>query len=220
MTTYDVFVDPVTEKLIVNGNFMPGSIAVKIPNEKKVAQFTSYFLHKADIEAGIDYLTGISLNNHIKVNEGLFIAALTMLMKCFQSSESRGQLNEDAFKKFAPEVAECFDKYKNWRNKHFVHDVNSMIETTAFLLIAPEPCEEIFGGDPSVVWNRVPVDYLVESRSLYNVMQCVWQFIVSKIDEIGTSIHADYRDKSKDELLQFERANIKLATTISPEQKR
>ncbi|MCI8382612.1 MAG: hypothetical protein HFI07_12650 [Lachnospiraceae bacterium] len=85
MTTYDVFLDPVTNGLVVNGNIMPGSTAVKIPNDKKAAQFTSYFLHKADIEAGIDYLTGISINNHPKVNEGLFIAALTMLMKCFQS---------------------------------------------------------------------------------------------------------------------------------------
>lgn len=85
MTTYDVFLDPVTNGLVVNGNIMPGSTAVKIPNDKKAAQFTSYFLHKADIEAGIDYLTGISINNHPKVNEGLLIATLTMLMKCFQS---------------------------------------------------------------------------------------------------------------------------------------
>jgi len=40
MTTYDVFLDPVANKPVVNGNIMPGSTAVKIPNDKKASQYT------------------------------------------------------------------------------------------------------------------------------------------------------------------------------------
>lgn len=220
MQDYRIFEDPQNHQFIVEGNIVPDSIAVQLPDSPLKNQFVSYFLHKADIETGIDFLNCISLNNHVRANEGLFAAALSMLIKCFQSAESRIAIDENAFKKFAPDMADGFDKYKAWRNKHFIHDVNGMTETTAFLLVAPESHSETFGGSPSVVWIKVPVNYIVEGRTLYEIMQSVWKYCVFKIDQLGDKIAEQYKDKTRDELLSLERANLKLATLENPTQKR
>lgn len=220
MQEYQIFEDPQNHQFIIEGNIVPGSIAVELPDGKLKNQFVSYFLHKADIEAGIDFLNCISLNNHVRANEGLFTAALSMLIKCFQSAESRVMIDENAFKRYAPNAADDFDKYKAWRNKHFIHDENSMIETTAFLLVAPESHIELFGGLPSVVWHKAPINYIAEGHILYEVMQSVWKFCASKIDQLGEKITGQYKDKTRDELLLLKRANIKLATLKNPTQKR
>lgn len=220
MQDYYVYEDPYNRKLVVEGNIVPGSIAVQLPDSKIKNQYISYFLHKADIEAGIDFLNCVSLNNHVRANEGLFTAALSIAIKCFQYAESRIAIDEAAFKKYAPNIANDFEKYKAWRNKHYIHDVNSMLEATSFLLIAPKSHPETFGGAPSVVWHKAPIDYIAESRTLYEVMQNVWRFCVSKIDELGDKIIKQYKEKTRDELLLLERANIQLATLENPTQKR
>ena len=100
--------------VVIQGDFIPGSIAVNIPDSnKKKRQFISLFLNKKDIERGIDYLNCISLNNHPIANEGLFISALAMFAKCFVSSESRTGLDKDGFKKFSPQSVKLFDQYES-----------------------------------------------------------------------------------------------------------
>lgn len=220
MQNYRIIQDPQNHQFIVEGNIVPGSIPVQLPDSPLKNQFVSYFLHKADIETGIDFLNCISLNNHVRANEGLFTAALSMLIKCFQSAESRVAIDEKAFKKYAPDMAGDFARYKAWRNKHYIHDVNGMIETTAFLLIAPESHPETFGGLPSVVWNKVSINYVAESRILYEVMQSVWKFCVFKIDRLGDKIMEEYKNKPRDKLLLLQTANIKLATLEDPTQTR
>lgn len=220
MQNYQIFEDPQNHQFIVEGNIVPGSIAVQLPDGHIKNQFISYFLHKVDIETGIDFLNCISLNNHIRANEGLFTAALSILIKCFQFTESRVAIDENAFRRYAPCMADDFARYKAWRNKHYIHDVNSMVEATAFLLVAPESHPETFGGPPSVVWVKAPINYVVEGHVLYEVMQSVWKFCVSKIDQLGDKITEQYKGKTRDELLLLERANIKLATLENPTQKR
>lgn len=220
MIEYEVTENKELGGYIVKGNIIPGSIAVQLPDSPIKRQFVSYFLHKADIEAGIGFLNCISLNNHIRANEGLFTAALSMLIKCFYPAESRSAIDEAAFKRFAPSMTVDFDKYKAWRDKHYIHDVNSMVETTAFLLVAPGSHQETFGGLPSVVWNKFPIDYISESSALRIVMQNVWRFCVFNIDKYGERIAEQYKDKTREELLLWERANIKLATLENPTQKR
>lgn len=209
----------------IEGNILPGSKAVKIPTNtvkqrKLQQQFVSLFLNKADIEAGIDYLNCISLNNHIRANEALFVAALSVYYKCFQNSGARIALNEAAFKHFSPQFSDEYDRFKNWRNKHYIHDENSMIQTCAFLLVAPVDSQEKFGGPPSVVWNKVSVDYLREGRILYNMMQETWRFIIKRIDEIGDFILGECVKFSREELLTLDEVQIEIATPDHPEQKR
>lgn len=79
MIEYKVLADDPQKGLVVQGNFAPGSIPVNIPHSNpKRKQYISLFLNLRDIEAGIDYLQCISPNNHLRINEGLFISALAL----------------------------------------------------------------------------------------------------------------------------------------------
>ena len=219
MLEYNTWLDP--QKVVIQGDFVPGSKAVNIPDSsKKKIQFISLFLNKKDIERGIDYLNCISLNNNSVANEGLFISALAMFAKCFVNSKSRIGLDKDGFKKFSPQSSELFDRYDAWRNKHFLHDENRMTEAIAFLLVSPEGSESVFGGPPSVVWNSAPINYVQEGRKLERLLQEIWKYVVERIDKQGNSIEEDYCDCTREELLAFGDPPFKLATTQDPEKKR
>ena len=72
MVEYKVTIDN-QNGIVIQGDFVPGSIAVNIPDEnKKKKQFISLFLNKKDIERGIDYLNCISLNNQSQTKACLF----------------------------------------------------------------------------------------------------------------------------------------------------
>lgn len=225
MLNYEVSQDEANGCFIVRGRILPGSKPVEIPinnakQENLKKQFISFFLHKKDVEIGINYLDCISLNNHPRANEGLFVGALSAYFKCFQNCDARIAINEDAFKRNFPQVADHFDRFKQWRNKHYLHDENGMTQTCAFLLIAPEGNPEKFGGPPSVVWNSVGVDYIDEGHCLRSVMQATLNFIVGRIDAVGNEIEKEVENLTKSELLALKEAHIELATTNSPEQKR
>lgn len=225
MLNYEVSQDEANGCLIVRGEILPGSKPVEIPinntkQENLEKQFISFFLHKKDVEIGINYLDCISLNNHPRANEGLFVGALSVYFKCFQNCDARIAINEDAFKRNFPQVADHFERFKQWRNKHYLHDENGMTQTCAFLLIAPEDNPEKFGGPPSVVWNSVGVDYINEGHCLRSVMQATLNFIVGRIDSVGNEIEKEVENLTKSELLALKEAHIELATTNSPEQKR
>lgn len=225
MLNYEVSQDEANGCLIVRGEILLGSKPVEIPinnakQENLKKQFISFFLHKKDVEIGINYLDCISLNNHPRANEGLFVGALSVYFKCFQNCDARIAINEDAFKRNFPQVADHFDRFKQWRNKHYLHDENGMTQTCAFLLIAPGDNPEKFGGPPSVVWNSVGVDYINEGHCLRSVMQATLNFIVGRIDSVGNEIEKEVENLTKSELLALKEAHIELATTNSPEQKR
>lgn len=225
MLNYEVSQDEANGCFIVRGGILPGSKPVEIPinnakQENLKKQFISFFLHKKDVEIGINYLDCISLNNHPRANEGLFVGALSVYFKCFQNCDARIAINEDAFKRNFPQVADCFDRFKQWRNKHYLHDENGMTQTCAFLLIAPEDNPAKFGGPPSVIWNSAGVDYINEGQSLRGVMQATLDFIVGRIDAVGNEIEKEVENLTKSELLALKEAHIELATTNSPEQKR
>lgn len=220
MIEYTLRIDP-QNGVVIQGDFTPGSIAVSIPDSnKKKRQFISLFLNKIDIERGIDYLNCVSLNNHIIANEGLFVSALAMFAKCFVSSKSRTGLDKEGFKKFSPQFAVLFDKYDAWRNKHFLHDENSMTEAIAFLLVSPEKSSDVFGGPPSVVWNSIQVNYIQESKQLENLLQEIREYTIYLIDKQGTSIKNDYCNKTREELLELGEPSFVLATANTPEKAR
>ncbi len=220
MIEYKVQIDP-QNNIIIQGDFAPGSIAVNIPDtNKKKKQFVSLFLNKKDIEHGIEYLRCISNVNPHYVNEGLFIAGLSMFAKCFVATTVRTALDKEGFKIFSHSVSDLFTRYDEWRNKHFMHDENRMTEAMAFLLISPEDDENIFGGPPSVVWNSVQIDYIQEGRQLEFLLHKIWDYIAHEIDKKGDCIANDYCNCSREELLKYGKPPVKLATTEEPGKKR
>lgn len=205
MIDYKVSANNITGNIMVEGPFPEGSIAVKFPDhERKQKQYCSLFVHKASVESAIDTLRCISADKPIIVNQALFVFSLTNLMKCFQSSKKFAMIDETKFSKFAPQIYPDYEQFKEWRNKYFIHEENSMIEATAFLVVAPEGHKTVLGGPASVVWKRVLVDYISEGRRLEAVLQEVWKFIIQEIDTIGEVFNREYGMKSRDEVMAYD----------------
>ena len=145
---------------------------------------------------------------------------IALSAKCFVTSESRIGLDKQGFKKYSPQSKPIFDRYDAWRNKHFLHDENSMTEAIAFLLVSPAGSENVFGGSPSVVWNSVQVNYLQEGKQLESLLQEIRKYIMSSIDKKGDSIAQEYCNCTREELLSFGEPPFKIATTKDPQKKR
>lgn len=214
MVEYKVLADDPQNGLIIQGDFIPGSTPVNIPHsDPKRKEYISLFLNLRDIDAGIDYLQCISLNNHPRINEGLFISALAAFAKCFGKSNARISLKRATFKGRFPQFADLFDDYISWRNKHFIHDDGLMTSATAFLLVTPNEYNDIFGGPPSVIWRIKPIDYIEESRRLENLLQVVRGYIIDDIDKLGDSIDEEYHRYSREQLLAFDEPELQLIST-------
>lgn len=217
MNRLRVTADPRTHTFIVEGDFVPGSTPVNIPaDDENRFEFISLFLHKRDIDFSQNYLNCISMDKNIYINQALFIASLSGLMKCFQYSAACQKLDIEDFKAKNPDIASEFVKFKDWRNKHYLHDENSMTETTALLFVAPEGHDQTLGGLPSVIWNSVQVDYVEDVQKLRDVLKTVSQYIVCRIDEVGQRIIERYKDKTREELLTLGNANIRLCSIAEP----
>ncbi len=218
MIDYKVSIDRERDCFIVNGPFDADAVPVGIPNDNPNRKlFVDLFLHKADIERGIDFLKCISIDKDITVNEGLFIAGLNNCMKCFKYSKSRSKLDKTAVFAENEELRERFVEFERMRDKHFDHDESGMLQATAFLLVYPTG-ERVFGGPPSVVWNRVMFDYYIAGQRLQEVMQYTWRFLCTEIDKIGCLVEDAYSSYSREDLMALETAKIELASSNSKRQ--
>ena len=218
MIDYKVYCDPVNKQFFIESDdIVEGSVAVDIPDsDSRKNQFISLFLHKADVEEGLRFLYCISTCNHALVNQALFMSALSNMVKCFQGTLVCKQLDEKRFIKECPIAGKEFERFKSWRNKHFIHDENNMREAIAFLIVAPEGHEHTLGGPPSVVWNRVAIDYLKEGRKLEGLMEELLQYIRKRIDDMGKSMLDEYNARRREELLSYGMPKIELATASEP----
>ena len=95
MIDYRVTYDKENNNFIVDGPFLPNAVPVEIPFENPQRKpFIDLFLHKADIDRGIDFLDCIAPSNNTTLNEALFIAGLNNCMKCFKYSKSRTKIEK------------------------------------------------------------------------------------------------------------------------------
>lgn len=200
-------------KLIMHGNFAQGSILVNIPEEDPSRlEYISFFIHKSSIEFGIDCLHCISLDNHQIINKALFLSALTSLIKCFQKSNKYILLYENQFRKVIPPHTFLeYERFKDLRNKHYIHEENNMTEATAFLFVSPEGSDTVMGGLPSVVFTKAELDIISESKKLEEVMQEAWKFVANSIDKIGDHFLQKYGKESRETLLSYGSPQFKLA---------
>lgn len=210
---YQVSIDKESGKFIVKGPFDVNSMPVEIPEDNpNREQFIDLFLHKADIEQGIDFLRSISIDKDNTINEGLFIAGLNNCMKCFKYSNARSKLDKKIVFSDNEQMMEQFVEFEKMRDKHFDHDESGMLQATAFLVVCSNG-ERIFGGPPSVVWNRAMLDYYVAGQGLQEVMQFTWRFVCKEIDDIGNLIETTYKDFSRESLIRLQAPQIKLASS-------
>ena len=188
------------------------SVPIEIPKDNPLREkFIDMFLHKADIERGIEFLQCISNDKNITVNEGLFIAGLNNCMKCFKYSNARNKLVKQEVFAQSEEMRKGFLEFEQMRDKHYDHDENGMLQAVSFLLINEDE-GPLFSGPPSVVWNRVQLNYYLAGQKLQQIMFYILQYVEKEIDSIGNHIVEDYKNVSKEELLKYSDAKIILAS--------
>ena len=203
-------------KYHVFGPFDENAIPLEIPSDNPYKNhFVDLFLHKADIDRGIQFLELISADNDIAINEALFIAGLNNCMKCFKRSKSRNKLDKHIVFKDSETKLEEFIKFETFRDKHYDHDENGMVQTTAFMLVSFTEVGTFY-GQPSVVWNRIKLDFPSYGLRLCNIMYTVQKYLCDQIDEIGRLIMAEYKGIPSDRFLSWKRARLKPATETSP----
>lgn len=206
MTDYEVIVSD--DGLIIKGKFSPDSIPVEIPDDDPNRKYyIDLFLHKADIERGIEFLKHMSKELDEIINEGLFIAALNNCMKCFKYSRARSSLDKTIVFKGNDEFNSNFQELEKMRDKHFDHDENGMLQALAFLLVRPDENNK-FGGPPSVVWNKTIIDYFIYGEKLLNIMIYIKVFIEKEIDRVGDLILNTYLKYSSKELCNFKKSKM------------
>lgn len=204
------------DKFHVFGPFNANAVPLEIPSgnpHKK--HYIDLFLHKADIDRGIQFLNFISEDNDTTVNEALFIAGLNNCMKCFKRSKSRCKLDKQTVFGSSQDQLNEFVYFEVLRDKHYDHDENGMFQTIAFLLTYPTE-NGFFLGNPSVVWNRIKLDFFSQGQRLKKIMDIVLSYLRKEIDDTGRLIISDYKGITADELLGWRPAKLKPATNTSP----
>lgn len=208
MINYQVTFDKENNRFLVEGPFAENAIPVEIPMDNPQRKdFIDLFLHKADIDRGIDFLQRICSMNDTTLNEALFVAGLNNCMKCFKKSKSRTKLDKVEVFSDNQRLYDIFVMFETMRDKHYDHDENGMLQATAFLLVCSDG-ERLFGGPPSVVWHRVKLDYCLVGQMLQEVMLFVQQHLCHKIDTIGKAIERAYVNLPREALLELQTAQI------------
>ncbi|MBO5071123.1 MAG: hypothetical protein J6C37_12335 [Roseburia sp.] len=208
MINYQVTFDKENNRFLVEGPFAENAIPIEIPMDNPQRKhFIDLFLHKADIDRGIDYLQRICATNDTTLNEALFVAGLNNCMKCFKYSKSRTKLDKVEVFSGNQRLYDNFIMFETMRDKHYDHDENGMLQATAFLLVCSDG-ERLFGGTPSVVWRRAKLDYCLVGQMLQEVMLFVQQHLCQKIDTVGKMIERAYVNLPRETLLELQTAHI------------
>lgn len=204
------------DKYHVFGPFEENTVALEIPSDNPYKKkYIDLFLHKADIDRGIQFLNLISDRNNTTVNEALFIAGLNNCIKCFKRSNSRSKLDKHVIFGNNPNHLDEFVYFEILRDKHYDHDENGMLQTTAFLITYPTE-NGFFFGQPSVVWNRIKLDFYSCGQRLNHLMSIVLNYLSAESEKTSRLIMSEYRGITADELQNWNPAQLKPATDTSP----
>lgn len=102
-------------------------------------------LHRRDLKFAEGCLTAINDVSDLTIRKALWFTAICHLMKCFGDHESRFSLSPNKVYNNHRDAIECFEFFKNLRNKHLIHDENSYMQ-----------------GIPCAVLNKREAAYKIE----------------------------------------------------------
>ena len=134
MEQYDI---TVTDNEIFSPNFPNAEKIIQIDDHPLAQRLADLSLHRDDILFAEQCLGKINLVPDPIIQHSLFFSASICFYKCFGNNKSRFSLDQKKIyrKKLNNGVIvkdsdglEIFEFYKNVRNKHLVHDENSLSE--------------------------------------------------------------------------------------------
>lgn len=164
------------------------------PNKKI---FIDLVLHQSDLKIAYEYLSLISTDQNIAINEALFVASLNHCIKCFKRSKSRDKLVKEEVFKNESKLLNWFSRFECVRDKHYVHDENGMLQPIATMLVSEKDNSNISVFRPWVIWNRERLDFIQEAIQLKEVTEYIMAFIQKRLDLLAKEIVPYFVEKLK-----------------------
>lgn len=184
----------------------PDALKVITLNSKLSEQISSYALHKYDLNICLELLININQvdSNHAQLREALYHFAIVTFAKCFRQSKSRIQLNEKTVYKAEPkEALEAFGYFLDLRNKHIVHDENSLSQCIPGAVLNKRESDQKIAK--VVCFNAVGLTLSQENYSnLHMLVSKASEWVESKFDEICMQITNDLEQVDYDDLFKME----------------
>ncbi len=110
-------------------------VQIETPLSRRISDLA---LHKVDLHFALECLDAITNadDEPSLTSRALWSSAIVSYFKCFGSSKSRFQLNaRTIYKTESPIAMEVFNYFLNMRNKHYVHDENSHMQSVPGAII-------------------------------------------------------------------------------------
>lgn len=171
-------------------------------------------LHKMDLETAKGFLEAINdpFSNPRLIQTALWCSAIVHYFKCFGDSGARFQLSAKAIYKNEPVVAlEVFDFFKGLRNKHYVHDENSYMQSIPSAVIngkeKPYKIEKII-----CLSTRAEVLSQENYSNLTLLINKAREWVVAEFDTCCTLLTVELEKLSHEELINLPNAAYKAPT--------
>ena len=172
------------------------------PIDKKSKRLAHLALHKQDLEFSKECLEAIKFNQYNPIRNSLWISALIYYCKCFGSSKSRCN-RLDGKKIYHDKLAlENFKFIKNIRNKHYVHDENSLHQSYPGAIInGPEDKIQI----EKIITFVATTDFFGQEvySSLCRLVDEAIAFVESEYDKLSKIITGDLEKMPSSQLMSM-----------------
>jgi len=189
--------------------FPDGLKVVKL-HDKLAKRASDLALHKDDLEFAEQCLNRISDTPGIDsfLQETLWRCAIIHFTKCFGNSAARSQLSAKPIFSRDKTAVLCFEYFKTLRNKHFIHDENSYMQSHVGAIIN--------GGNKSykvekIVCSSIAAQTFNETnlRNLKLLIIETHKHVIGQLDEIFVLLTKQLEAKTYSELISMPNLQFK-----------
>ena len=181
---------------------------VRIENfisEHILKQMRSYRFSQFDLNNALNLLEQIKFNEQEEMigddAVNIYYLAVSLYIKCFQSSESRIKLEEDRIYKNDQTSKINYKYLKDLRNKHIMHDVNGFFD----VIFVAGINENNHVHKVEVLAGYVQETIFVNKNEIEAVKKSIiiaLQWVAEQYEKLAKKIKADLQTKSYEELLE------------------
>jgi hypothetical protein len=200
MENIEIELDGTTFKI----NGLPDAVKVISLTKNQARRLTDMALHQHDLNLAKEALLEIGKIENFResrVADLLWRAAVIHCVKCFTPAAARGQLSPQKILKSEPsEALDAFQYFLNLRNKHFIHDENSLAQCI--------PCAVINNGTKSYKIEKVvcqSIHVITLDQGTYTNLTLLVDkslaWVVSEFDMLCDRISAELEQVPYDQLL-------------------
>ncbi len=161
-------------------------IKLEEPESKRLADLS---LHISDFEFALACLKDINSvpDSRYVIRQALWRSAVVHYMKCFGGSKSRFRLVAQKVYKGNPTAIELYKYFASLRNKHLVHDENSLAQCLPGAVLNKNGMDHKIA---KIVCMEVIADTLEQSNynNLHNLITLAKQWAITQFDRLTNEV--------------------------------